>query len=76
MAEAAWWSPSSLAVADKKGHAHVLRLVLEDEQEDKTVAAVAAASLRFRPLLSTDMPIGRGMYGKNRLLSILPPFYT
>jgi len=61
VAEAAWWSPSSLAVVDKKGHAHVLRLVLEDEQEDKTAAAAAAASLHFRPLLSTDMPIGRGM---------------
>lgn len=53
MAEAAWWSPFSLAVVDKKGHAHVLRLEMDD----------AAASLRFRLLLSTDVPIGRGTFG-------------
>lgn len=54
VAEAAWWSPSALAVVDKKGHAHVLRLLLGGDDAD--------GGLRFRPLLSTDMPIGRGVH--------------
>lgn len=50
IAEVAWWSATALAVLDKKGHAHVMAV-----EEAEGVEGV-----RFRPLLSTDLPIGRG----------------
>ena len=65
VAEAAWWSPSALAVVDKKGHAHVLRVLLRGDEhgpEHRAADAGGDAGLRFRPLLCTDMPNGRGAY--------------
>lgn len=50
IAEVAWWSATALAVLDKKGHAHVVAV---EETE-------GAQGVRFLPLLSTDLPIGRG----------------
>ena len=53
IAELAWWSPISLAVLDKKGHAHILQL-------PNTHTHTHTPTLHFHPLLSTDLPIGRG----------------
>lgn len=52
MADAAWWSPDTLAVLDHRGHAHLLTLELTD---DNTVL--------LHPKLAVDAPIGRGILG-------------
>lgn len=52
VSEVAWWSKSALTVLDKKGHVHVLLVELEERDGQEAP--------RFRPLLTTAHPVGRG----------------
>ncbi|GAB5031513.1 deubiquitinating enzyme [Nannochloropsis oceanica] len=60
IAAVAWWSPSALAVLDKKGHAQVFKVAAAAAAEAAAAATTGEQELRFRPLLSTDLPVGRG----------------